>query len=414
MRAFLVFVLLVATPATAETVAVVHARAWTMTMDQPIDNATITIRNGKIVSVAAAAPAPSDARVLDAGGHPVTPALFGAFTQLGLVSVAAASDTDDRGAESGPLGAAFDVRYAVNSNDLAIEEARAAGMARAVVVPTGSAGAPFDGRAALLRLDAADQIVEAGAVAVAVTVDGNARGIGSRAGSWQLLRNALDEAIRYRALPRDNRPRDQLLNRVDIEALGPVVSGVTPLLIRTHREADIRQAIALSRDYRIKVIIAGGSEAWRAAPALAAANIAVILDPLADLPMSYDEIGAHPGNAAILDRAGVHIAFSVSGQGIYLAYSPAQALREGAGVAVAHGLSDVSALRAITRNPAWIWGRGAVSGALEPGQDADLVIWDGDPLEPATAPLLVLARGREVSLVTRQTRLRDRYMSTPE
>ena len=381
-----------------------------MTVDKPIDNATIMMRDGKILSVASNGPVTPGASVIDAKGRDVTPSLFGAATHLGLVGVSAAEDTDDRSVVSGPLGASFAVRYAINPNDLAIEEARAAGLARSVVVPTGSAGAPFDGIAAMIRLSRTGDNMENGSVAMVVTINGEASGVGgSRSAAWQILRNALDEAVRYRTAAKDGRPRDQLLNRLDIEALGPVVAGTMPLMIRVHRESDIRQAIALLRDYRIKIIVAGGSEAWRVARDLAAAAIPVIIDPLADLPMSYDETGARPDNAAILDKAGVKVAFSVSAQGIYLAYSPAQALREGAGIAVANGMSEAAALRAITRNPASIWGMGATAGMIKPGSDADLVIWDGDPIEPSTAPFLVLSGGTSISLVTRQTRLRDRY-----
>ena len=410
MRRLLALAVLFAQPVAAETVAIVNARTWTMTASKPVEDATIVIEDGRVTSIASGTAAPTGARIIDAGGRTVTPALFGAVTQLGLVAVSGADDTDDRRLTGGPIGAAFDVRLAINSNDLAIEEARAAGMTQAIVVPSGSAGAPFDGQAALVRLSGPGGVTVGDPVAIVATISGAATGNGgSRAAAWQVLRNALNEAARYRRRRPDGRPRDQLLNRVDVEALVPVVEGRLPLMLRVHRESDIRQALRLAGEYRVRVIIAGGSEAWRAAPALAAAGVPVILDPLADLPMSYDETGARPDNAAILSRAGVEIAFSVSAQGIYLVYSPGQAIRQGAGVAVANGMDEAAALRAITAGPATIWGRGDTAGTIAPGRLADLVIWDGDPIEPSTAPRLVLAQGVETSLVTRQTRLRDRY-----
>jgi imidazolonepropionase-like amidohydrolase len=130
---------------------------------------------------------------------------------------------------------------------------------------------------------------------------------------------------------------------------------------------------------------------------------------LDDLPMSYDQLGARRDNAARLAQAGVTIAFSVSAQGIYRSYNAGPAIREGAGVAVANGLPYLAALKAITLGPAQIWGIEKRAGSLAPGTDADLVIWDGDPLEPTTAPTLVMIAGREIPLVTRQTLLRDRY-----
>ena len=102
------------------------------------------------------------------------------------------------------------------------------------------------------------------------------------------------------------------------------------------------------------------------------------------------------------------IAFAVSGNSIFLSYDAGTAMREGAGIAVANGLPFADALKAITLGPARIWGI-AGGGMLAVGADADVVIWDGDPLEPGSAPRAVFVRGEQASLVTRQTELRDRY-----
>jgi imidazolonepropionase-like amidohydrolase len=222
-----------------------------------------------------------------------------------------------------------------------------------------------------------------------------------------LVRNALAEAREF-AANHGNAPRDQLLDRPDAEALAPVLAGTMPLVIAADRESDIRQAVDLAKDTHVRVVILGGAEAWRAAEALAAAHVPVILDPEVDLPQTFDSLGARYDNAALLARAGVTIAFAVSGNGIYRSYNPGSSEREGAGLAVANGLPRDEALRAITLAPAQIWGL-PHTGQLTPGADADLVIWDGDPLEPASNPVLVMVAGRPVSLATRQTRLRDRY-----
>ena len=232
---------------------------------------------------------------------------------------------------------------------------------------------------------------------------------GSRGAMWGQLRNALLEARDYRAKLATAQPRDQLLNHVDAEALLPVVDGKIPLAIFAEREADIRQAIALKRDLGVRVVIVGGAEAWRVAALLAAAHIPVVIDPLDQLPDSYDTVGARHGDAAILDRAGVTMGFWVSGQTIYLSYNVAQALREGAGMAVANGLPYARAIRAITQVSAQIWGDPAVAGTIAAGSPADLVLWDGDPLEPASAPVLTIIGGKPVSAETRQSLLRDRY-----
>ena len=408
--------LLIASSAQADSIAITGAEVWTNAADAPIRNATIVISGGRIVSIQSAQPPPPAARVIEATGRIVTPPLDAAATQIGLVEVASASDTDDRAVHSGPLGAAFDVSLGVDANDLVIQQARAAGVARALVFPDPGGNGVFAGQAARLNLAERSAIVERARMALFMTAGGSAAHTagGSRAAIWGQLRNALAEARSLRGSPSSFKPRDQLLNHVDIEALSPVLAKRVPLAVAAQREADIRQALAVGRDFGIYVVIVGGAEAWRAANELASGHVPVILDPLDDLPVSYDAVGARRDNARILAAAGVTIGFLVSGQGIYLSYNVGPALREGAGIAVANGLPYAQALRAITQNAGRIWLDPAPAGTLVPGAAADLVIWDGDPLEPASAPVAMFLKGSEISLRTRQTLLRDRYRPARE
>jgi imidazolonepropionase-like amidohydrolase len=408
--------LLIASSAQADSIAITGAEVWTNATDAPIRNATIVISGGRIVSIQSAQPPPPAARVIEATGRIVTPPLDAAATQIGLVEVASASDTDDRASHSGPLGAAFDVSLGVDANDLVVQQARAAGVARALVFPDPGGNGVFAGQAARLNLAERSAIVERARMALFMTAGGSAAHTagGSRAAIWGQLRNALAEARSLGGSPSSFKPRDQLLNHVDIEALSPVLAKRVPLAVAAQREADIRQALAVGRDFGIYVVIVGGAEAWRAANELSSGHVPVILDPLDDLPVSYDAVGARRDNARILAAAGVTIGFLVSGQGIYLSYNVGPALREGAGIAVANGLPYAQALRAITQNAGRIWLDPAPAGTLVPGAAADLVIWDGDPLEPASAPVAMFLKGSEISLRTRQTLLRDRYRPARE
>jgi len=188
-----------------------------------------------------------------------------------------------------------------------------------------------------------------------------------------------------------------------------VLAGKAPLAISTNRESDLLQAIKLAADYSLKVIVIGGAEAWRVAGALASAKIPVFADPQMNVPISFETIGARLDNAALLHRAGVTVALNVT-SGVYQSYNAGLSIREGAGLAVANGLPYIDGLRALTTVPAQVWGIGDRYGTIAPGKDADLVIWDGDPLEPSTLATMVMIQGKEASLVTRQTLLRDRYL----
>jgi len=132
----------------------------------------------------------------------------------------------------------------------------------------------------------------------------------------------------------------------------------------------------------------------------------VLLNPLENLPASFDRIGARLDNAALLHAAGVRIAFTQEND----ASHNARKIRQLAGNAVAHGLPWDAALAALTANPAEIFGLGMSHGRIEPGLAADLVLWSGDPLEVTSAADQVWIAGRPVDMRSRQTELRDRYL----
>jgi imidazolonepropionase-like amidohydrolase len=412
LGALLLLAIQASTHAQDELLAVINAQVWTMTAQGRIDGGTILIRNGRIAEVSRDVLVPAAATVIDAQNRTVTPGLMSAATYLGLVEVSSAQDTVDTSEGEGPLGAAFDIQYGLNPNSILIPIARADGLTRGLIMPRRSSGAPFMGQGAGIVLAENAELLERPRAAMFATVGGATTGERdrSRSAQWILLRNAFEEAIHFRANARAYRTaagRDQLLNRIDLEALLPVLDRRIPLAIFTRRESDIRQAVQLADDYGLRLVLLGATEAWRAAELLAEREIPVVLDPLDNLPMSFDEIGARLDNAAILARAGVKVAFYVSG--INMSHNVGSALREGAGVAMANGLEWQDALAAITLHPAQIWGMADGFGTLEVGRDADLVVWDGDPLEPMSAPVTVLVRGRPASLETRQTKLRDRY-----
>jgi imidazolonepropionase-like amidohydrolase len=401
----------------AQPIAIVHAKAWTMTAAAPIADATILIDGGRIVSVTPSGAVPQGAETIDAKGQPVTPGIVNSATQLGLIEVSSAAGTRDQTSEAHGIGPGFDVSPALNPNSALVALARADGLTGALSYPSKSDEAPFAGQAALIKLRTDGGILDRRGAAVVAVIGGNKwpKDAGSRAAQWQLLRRAFGKVA-------DGRRGDGGKHGdhghgdgppgpppgSDDAVLGDVLGGRTLLAIFTDRESDIREAIRFAHDFSVHVVIMGGAEAWRAAAELAAAHIPVVLDPQANMPTSFDELGNRLDAAAILQKAGVVVAFGMAGGAIEESYNAGLDLREGAGLAVANGMPYSEALKAITVNAHSLWGGG--DGTLAAGQPADIVLWDGDPLEPSTNALTVLIDGQPVSTDNRQRALEERYL----
>jgi imidazolonepropionase-like amidohydrolase len=392
-----------ALPAAAQQLAVTDAKAYLVPGKPATEDATILIDGGKVTAAGAGLRVPAGFKVIDAKGAIVTPGLMNSNSKLALTETGGAENTD-AAVTTGPFGEAFDPEYALNANSTVIPIVRSDGLTRAASLPTGSAAAPFTGEATILVLNEGSEILDKPQAAVVAHIGGmvvNASG-GSRAAAWQLVRAALDSAGAKRTI--DSSPATAPNNTA---ALKSVLDGKTPLVIVASRESDLRQAVALVDVYKIRVVLVGAEEGWRIAPLLASHHIDVVVDPYLDSPSNYDAIGTRLDSAAILDKAGVNVSFE--GTFVHVTYNAGIVIREGAGIAVANGMNWDHALRALTSGPAATWGIGDHYGTLEPGKDADLVVWDGDPLEPMTNPVTVVVKGKVVSLDNRQRMLERRY-----
>jgi imidazolonepropionase-like amidohydrolase len=394
-----------------ETVAITGATVHTAGPAGTLEDATVLIAAGRISAVGREVAVPPGARVIDGRGKVVTPGLFDSLTRLGVVEVGAVSGTRDTATDDDRITAAFRVTDAFNPESTLLPVQRVEGLTRALVAPsTGSS--LIAGQAAVVHLGTgSDPVVAAPAAMVVALGERGARlAGGSRAAALLTLREALDDARDY-AAHRDawarGERREYALSRLDLEALVPVVEGRLPLLVHADRASDIRAALALAAEHGLRLVVAGGAEGWRVAPELAAAGVPVLLDPLENLPASFEVLGATLENAARLHAAGVTVALASEDA------HNARNLRQAAGNAVAHGLPRDVALAAMTSVPAAIWGIGDRYGTLEPGREADVVVWDGDPLELTTYPVAVFVRGREMPADSRQLRLRDRYRELP-
>lgn len=411
-----------ATSAAAQTVAITGGTVVVGDGSDPVPGGTVVVRNGRIVAAGANVAVPSGAQIVDATGQWVTPGIVGGFTRLGLVEVGAVSSTNDSSAGNSDFSAGLDVAPAINPLSAAIATNRTGGVTRAVVAPE-TANAIFGGQGAVIDLGAdmdavmrprAFQFVELGE-------RGAARAGGSRSASHASFRNALDQALIYARNPATygGQSSDSLLNRVDAAALVPVVQGRVPLVVHVEQARDILNVIALRTDYpRLNIILVGVSEGWTVAPQIAAAGIPVIASALNDLPAQFEQLAATQSNIGRMRDAGVQVAIGMidDNDAHQIRYSTQYAGNLVAlnNVPGATGLSWGEAFAAISSWPAEIMGLGNEIGSLRPGRRADIVIWDGDPLELSSNVDVMLIDGVQQPLTSRQTRLRDRYLSIDE
>ncbi|MFL5615702.1 MAG: amidohydrolase family protein [Gemmatimonadaceae bacterium] len=414
-RALLLPVLLAA-PIGAQTVAITGGTVYPVS-GAPIERGTVLMRDGRIVAVGADVSVPGDAQRIDATGKVVTPGLVNAATQLSVVdigAVAATRNVSARGREG--IAAAFTVWDGLNPVSVLIPPARAAGITSVVIAPRGGL---LSGQAAVLHLvegSAADKVMRSPVAMVGQIGNPQAVNAQSRGELFLRLREVLDDARAYSRRKADYeraQTRQFAASRLDLEALGPVLEGRIPLLLEADRASDIESALKIGRDYNLKLIISGAAEAWMVADKLAAARVPVLTGAMNNIPISFSSLGTRQENAGLLRRAGVTVVIiGNAGGGDEEAFN-VRNVRFEAGNAVAYGMSREDALRAITLTPAEVFGVADRVGSLQPGKDADVVIWSGDPFEFATQPEHVFIRGREVRGPTRQDMLEQRYKTLP-
>jgi imidazolonepropionase-like amidohydrolase len=418
--------------ASAETVAIVGGHIHTVGAAGEINSGTVLIKDGKIVAVGADVQVPAGAKVIDAKGAVVTPGFIAADAGLGETEVGVDEDalelgdftagpgdgTRDLLTQSKDLTAAFDVQYALNPESTVIPLARLAGITRAVVTPEYPYGgrrggeardALFAGQAAVIKLGGEDLLVKAHAAMVLdLGESGGDHAGGSRNATVQTLKETLADVRAYmhdKAAYEKNQTRAYAVSKADLEALIPVVEGKIPVLVSAQRASDIRLALKIAQEEKLKIILDGADEGWMVAKEIAAAHVPVVLNPTDDLPESFERLGATMNNAARLQAAGVEVVVGGASENYRV-----RELRYLAGNAVAYGLPWNEALKAVTINPARVFGVADKAGSLEPGKDADVVVWSGDPFEPMSQPIAVFIKGEAQPLTTRSLELRDRYM----
>lgn len=393
-------------PAWAQTVAITGGTVFPVSGPK-IEGGTVVISGGKIVAVGRNVAVPAGARIIDATGKWVTPGLIHGNANAGT-SVAGLGQFNESRKE-GQINPSFNLADGLDPDAITIPVARTGGVTTGIITPNGGL-MPGAVVAVDYLGERSDQMTIRPSVALTLDLGagGRSAGGGSRAGAVARVRRLIAEALEYdRRRLEYRRAATQPFSAPveELEALLPAIRGQQAWYVTANRKIDIQNTIRLAAQYRLRVVIQGGVEAWKVAPELARAGIAVALEPNKDIP-DFEGLGARLDNITLLREAGVKTIIAQGDPG------GERSLRYAAGNAVRNGVSWDDALKGVTLWPAEAFGL-ADYGSLAAGKVANIVIWSGDPFEFSSTAETVLIRGVETSLRTREHELRDRYRNLP-
>ena len=384
-------------PLCAQTTLIQADRVMTSTAEGIIGPSFILVADGKIVSVTATRPSglPEATPLLNAAF--VAPGLIDARTTLGLSGLHTADD--DRDETSGPNQAHLRAIDAFDPSDPMVAHALRGGV---TTIQTGPGDAnSIGGQAGIFKLSAAtvnDAVVRFPS-AVVFSLDesakltyGSARRYPStRMANVGLIRQALLDANRYRTEAAGDKAPSRDLKK---EALVMVLEGDVPALVSAERIDELATALRLEEEFGIGLRIVGGTDAQIVLDRLADSGVPILLGPAGDAALRSDAGDLLVGTAARLKERGIPFAL-VTGDD---ANAARLSLLDLARSAVRGGLTLEEALEAVTISPARILGLDREMGSIEAGKDADLVLFDGDPLTASTQLLAVLVGGKAVHI----------------
>lgn len=376
-----------------------------------IEQGILLIQNGKIIAIGKDIPIPKDAKIIDASKGSVFPGFIDSFTNLGAADIETIEKDYDEA--TSPVTPHLRIIDAIDPANRFIPAARKTGITTILAAP--GIGNLISGQSALLHL-AGKNITEM-IVKFPVGVDGS---LGeppklrygkkeqlpsTRMGEAALLRQTfvdtqdyLNEILAYEKKLKEYEQKEKEGKAISeekpappaanlkLQALVPVIKGELPLILTANRMDDILTVLRIAEEFKLKIILNEGADAHKVKDKLALKNIPVLLRPRAAYRLTVETEGALYENAALLQKAGVKIAFQTgSVQNLGDLLSQAQ-------MAIAHGLLYKEALRALTINPAEIFGVSDKIGSLEKGKYADIVIFEGDPLvSPAQMKMVIVA-----------------------
>ncbi|PYS90570.1 MAG: amidohydrolase [Acidobacteria bacterium] len=411
----------------AGTFAIINARIVTVS-GAVIENGNVIIQNGKIAAVGAGASVPSGAEKIDGKGLTVFPGMIDAGTNLGLTEIGQGLNASVDTAEVGNINANAKAFTGVNPHSAHVNVTRVNGITTVVSSPTGGL---ISGQATLINLVGSTQAEMAIEPLAGLVVNfpriaqfggfGGGGGFGGqglqidfneaikrRDTQIDELRKAFKSAENYgRAM--DAYAKDKTLPAVltdlKFEAMVPYVRGEKVIFFTAERERDIRAVAKFVAEMKVKGIIVGGQEAWKAADELKKNNIAVIYTNIYSLPVReddpYDSLYEAPSK---MQQAGIKYCISTGEAGPEVRDLPYHA-----GLASSFGLSKEDALKSVTLYPAQILGVADKLGSIEVGKMANVVVTDGDMLDPRTNVKYLFIEGRMLPLTSRHTELFDSF-----
>ena len=400
------FLIIFANSIGAEEVLITNANIYDGKSDDPFIS-NIYIKNGKIKNISNNLFDVEN--VIDASDMIVTPGFIATDTEIGIVEIGALSVTRDDRPSMYNIG--FSVFDAFNPNSTLIPWNRANGITSAITLPKYSSS-PIGGLGSFFDLDSNLNISGIKDMVMVGRVGGSSSG--SRAETFALIEDLLDLAfsIDSRAI-KSNAEIIKFMSEMplvshldlqirDIHALYKLANTDLPLVIESNRASDILKLIDLKNKYNLNLVIMGAQEATLVIEQLKDSDIPLIVNPINNIPNSFDELASNINASARLEDAGITLMFNAPRDHNY------HLIRQGAGVAVANGMSYSGAIKALSSNVSKTFKLGS-KGLIEEGASADLMIWDADPLEPSSMPIKVFINGIDTDLTTRSSRLRDRY-----
>lgn len=395
----------------ADTTLIKNATIYDGVKNIPFEG-NILIENGTIKRISSANMQADF--VIDASGMIVTPGIIGTDTNIGIVEIGALSVTRDDSSNIYSIG--FSIHDAFNPKSTLIPWNRSNGVTSALSLPQNTSS-PIGGLGSYFLLDGELDITSNKDIVMIGNVGGSSNK--SRAETFSVMDDLLSFAssINARDLSSDSDIADLIegspiadfmeLHPRDVKALFKLVNDNLPLIISTHRASDILKLIELKEKYNLNLIIKGAQDASLVASQIAESNIPLIINPINNIPDSFDELASNIQMASRLEKKGINLMFNTPRSHNF------HLVRQGAGVAVANGMSYEAAIKAITSTPASVFNIDQ-RGEIKTGYFADIVIWDADPLEPSSMPEYVFINGKAIDLTTRSSRLRDRYTTQPE